>query len=280
MPAASTPRWRLGLAAAAMFLGSVDLVSPHAQTDSANPLSLRIPADIRVPCNRADDTQLTGLAEAEGGCGGTAIRFTDSVPAYGGADTVILRIWTGVDSCGETQIGIQKVTLQPIHPRIAVLPLENLAESEEGSRVLVRLLQNAILQATEVELISPGTVESGLLRARIRQPFLMEDEQRRRLGEGLEADYFLIGSLLAYETFDDPYSGRIPVVDCSFQLVTVSSGKAIWSETLHAVGSDGEWLFGLGVEHDITRLSGRLADKAVHNFMRVLRSTPCLISSF
>jgi len=244
---------------------------------AAEPLTLQCPPDTRVRCDRADDTEITGTAQTSGGCGGTSLVFTDSLPPMGGADTLLLRLWTAADSCGQTRSCVQRVALLPIRPRIAVLPLENLAESEEGSRVLARLLENAVLQSPQLELISPGTVESALLRGRIRQPFLLEDEQRRRLAEALDAHYLLVGSLLAYQTFEDPYSGPIPIVGCALQLLA-PEGRTVWSETFHAVGSDGEWLFGLGVEHDTARMSKRLAAKAIRRMIPLVESVPCRLA--
>jgi hypothetical protein len=42
------------------------------------------------------------------------------------------------------------------------------------------------------------------------------------------------------------------------------------------VGSDGEWLFGLGVEHDITRLAAGIARRSVEKFTDRVLAEPCL----
>ena len=217
------------------------------------------PETVTIPCHQLEDLNVTGRPVVAGGCGAAALEFRDSTLA---PDSLVFRIWTVSDTCGGVQTCFQTIRLTPGRPRIAVLPLENLAAAEDGARVLVRLLAEAISAEPSLELISAGKVDDALLRGRVRQPFLMDDEQRSKLGATLDAQYFVVGSLLNYQSYEDQYSGPIPMISCALQLQRASDGKAVWSESLHAVGNDGEWLFGMGVEHDITRLGRDLAKRA------------------
>jgi hypothetical protein len=105
----------------------------------------------------------------------------------------------------------------------------------------------------------------------------MDDEQRAKLSEMIDAQYFVVGSLLNYEVYQDPYSGPIPMISCTMQLQRAFDGKAVWSESIHAVGNDGEWLFALGVEHDITRLGRDLARQAAGEIADRLAKQPCAV---
>lgn len=235
-------------------------------------LTVSCPGDTTVRCEVLDDLKAVGHAEAKGGCGGVKVHYRDSVFAE---ELLVLRVWSAADTCGHSRVCTQRIQLLAGKSRLAVLPLENLAASEEGARVFMRLLEDAALGADAIETIPAADVEDALLRGRVRQPYLMDDNQRRKLASDLGADYFLVGSLLNYSVYDDAYSGRIPLVACALQLQRADDGKVVWSETLHASGNDGEWLFGLGVEHDITRLAGHASQKAIRQVVDRMGVTPC-----
>ena len=253
-----------------LFLAAATLASGSAL---AQELEISCPATATVRCERLDDLDATGHLVVSSGCGEAKISYSDSVVVI---DSTVYRRWLVTDSCGSTKQCVQAIRLIAGAPRIAVLPLENLAESEDGARVMVRLLEDALLRQPGVELIPAGQVDESIMRGRVRQPFLMDDDQRARLTGALDASYYVVGSLLNYSTYDDAYSGRIPIIACAFQLQRSSDGKTIWSETVHAVGSDGEWLFGLGVEHDITRLAGHVADRAVQHLSPRAKALSCI----
>ncbi|MBI3871867.1 MAG: hypothetical protein HY304_02185 [candidate division Zixibacteria bacterium] len=259
--------WTLSLA---VFVAQV------ANAQTLPTLTLTCPPDARIPCDHGTDTSLTGSATVAGGCGGSVVSFSDSIlTSSERGDTMLVRLWRVSDSCGQNQICRQRISLLPSPPEVAVLPLENLAGADEASRILARLLETVLGQSPHVRLVPAGAVEDAVLRQRVRQPYLMDDTQRQRLAGVLNAAYFLVGSVLAYKTVDDPYSGHIPTVACALQLTEARSGATVWSGTFHATGSDGEWLFGLGVEHDITRLAKRLADKAMRQATASLKPTVC-----
>lgn len=217
------------------------------------------PEAVTIPCHQLEDLSVTGRPAVVGGDGTAALEFRDSTLAR---DSLVIRIWNVSDTFGAVQTCFQTIRLTPGRPRIAVLPLENLAAAEDGARVLVRLLAEAVASSPVLELVSAGKVDDALLRGRVRQPFLMDDDQRSKLATTLDAQYFVVGSLLNYQVYQDQYSGPIPMIGCALQLQRASDGKTVWSESLHAVGNDGEWLFGMGVEHDITRLGRDLAKRA------------------
>lgn len=237
-----------------------------------DPLVLTCPDAKTVSCNQLDVLEMTGEAVASGGCGAPLLLYRDSILA---PDSLVLRIWSVADTCGGSQVCFQSIALTPSTPRIAVLPLENLSSAEEGARVLQRLLEDAMSKGKDWITVSPAKVEDAIMRGRVRQPVLMDDGQRRKLSEDLDAQYFIVGSLLNYEVVQDQYSGPIPMISCVLQLQHAVDGRVVWSESLHAVGNDGEWLFALGVEHDITRLARSLATKAVSEVSKRLPGEPC-----
>jgi len=239
---------------------------------AAEPLGLECPGQIAIPCTQRENLDITDRPVVFGGCGSPSVSFRDSVLA---PDSLVIRIWMASDSCGAVAVCFQALTLIYATPRVAVLPLENLSSSEDGPRVLQRLLESALGESTKFQLIPPARVDDAIMRGRVRQPVLMDGEQRGRLSRMVDAQYFVVGSLLNYEVYQDPYSGPIPMISCALQLQRAGDGKAVWSESLHAVGNDGEWLFALGVEHDITRLGRKLARKAAELIAQRMLALPC-----
>ncbi len=241
----------------------------------AAPLEIACPAPTHVTCLQLDNLDSTGRATATGGCGEIALSYRDSIMA---PDSLVVRTWSAADSCGEVVTCFQPIVLTARRPQLAVLPLENLSTAEEGPRVLQRLLEDALRQASSYDLVSPAKVDDAVLRGRVRQPVLMDDRQRTQLAAASGADYFLVGSLLNYETFQDQYSGPIPMISCTLQLFRAGDGRVLWSDSFHAVGNDGEWLFALGVEHDITRLGRELSRKVAQSLAKVMLRLPCTSS--
>lgn len=239
----------------------------------AEPLTVTCPDSKTIRCNQLEDMDVAGRSVATGGCGSLSLMFRDSTLAV---DSLVIRIWTAADTCGAVEVCFQSFVLTSAVPRIAVLPMENLSTGEEGARVLQRLLEEALGESLTYSLISPAKVDEAVMRGRVRQPVLMDDDQRRRLSQAIDATYLVVGSLLNYEVYQDQFSGPIPMISCALQLQRAYDGKTIWSESLHAVGNDGEWLFALGVEHDITRLGRNLARKAAEQISQNLAGKPCI----
>jgi TolB-like protein len=135
-------------------------------------------------------------------------------------------------------------------PQVAVLPFESVGPGEESGRVITRICQNLLATERDVQMADPGTVEDALVRLRIRVPVLATREQLDSLHAAVGCEYLLTGSVLAFGTREHPYAGKIGVVSMAVQVVRVADGKLLWAKTLSRQGSDGQWLFGLGTQHD------------------------------
>ena len=246
-----------------------------AEAQEADPIVMQCTADLTVGCNRSTDTAAIPIITT-GGCSELLRTFEDRVTPGPSPDRyTITRTWLARDTCGGSQSCVQTIHVVPAKARLAVLPLENLAESEDGARIFARLLQDQLSQTSKVDVVAAGDVETATLRARIRLPVLMDDVQSQRLRQALDVDYFVLGTVIAYHAVTDAYSGVIPTVGVSLQLRDGRTGKTLWSDTYHATGNSGEWLFGLGVEHDITRLAHSLARRACNQFTKVAKAPPC-----
>ncbi|MBI5867727.1 MAG: hypothetical protein HZB43_05465 [candidate division Zixibacteria bacterium] len=246
------------IAGAVLFAGT----ALRTGAQEAEPIAIQCTADLTLGCNRSTDTTALPIITT-GGCSELVRTYEDKLTPGPSPDRyTITRTWTATDTCGSAKSCVQTIHVVPSKPRLAVLPLENLAESEDGARIFARLLQDQLDQTSNFDVVAAGDVETATLRARIRLPILMDELQSQRLRQALDVDYFVLGTVIAYHTTTDVYSGVIPTVGVTLQLRDGRTGSTFWSDTYHATGDSGEWLFGLGVEHDITKLAHALAKRA------------------
>jgi TolB-like protein len=150
-------------------------------------------------------------------------------------------------------------------PVVAVLPFENLAVSDEGSRVVTRVCQGLVAQREEIRAVEPGEVEEALIDLRIRVPALMTEEQRRALRDTLHCDYVFTGTLLTYGHAEHPYAGKVGVVSLTAQIMQLVDAKVVWAETVSRQGSDSQWIFGLGTKHDPAILAEEICRSLVND---------------
>ena len=146
-------------------------------------------------------------------------------------------------------------------PSIAVLPFESVGPGEESGRVITRLFQNLLATQSNVQVADAGAVEDALIRLRIRVPVLATREQLDSLKAAIGCNYLLTGSVFTYGTREQPYAGKVGVVSMAVQVVRLEDGKLVWGKTVSRQGSDGQWLFGLGTQHDPAVLAESMCRK-------------------
>ena len=135
-------------------------------------------------------------------------------------------------------------------PLVAVLPFENIGGGAEGARTVTRICQSILTEEKGIHLADPGEVEEVLVRFRIRVPVLMTETQRDSLRATLKCDFALTGSVLSFGDLNHPYAGKVGIVSLTMQVLDLGSGRVVWARTESRQGSDGQWLFGLGVQRD------------------------------
>jgi hypothetical protein len=126
--------------------------------------------------------------------------------------------------------------------RIAIVPLENLAQDSQAGVRSTRLLATELLASGAVDVVEPGEVTAALNRlpGGVTQP---ATEQIISLGKALNVQALLLGTVAQSEA---TFSGRVavPVVTIDLRLVEVETGAAVWAATQSERGSTGSarWL--------------------------------------
>lgn len=150
--------------------------------------------------------------------------------------------------------------------RIAVLPFDNLSGEEDAGEKITEIFTVELLRMGSFSVVEPGRVKKAVMEKRIRTTRDMDIEAVKWLGESLEADLILAGSLLDFST-QESANKKVPMVTVIARLVKADSGVTVWAAYQSRQGDDKESLFGWG---RITSLS-ELARLAVSEMLQSLQ---------
>jgi len=151
------------------------------------------------------------------------------------------------------------------HPRIALLPFDNLSGREEQERLFTQTFLASLAKTGACDVVDLGRVETLLETLRIRSAGSLSPAQMAAVGDSLDVRYVLIGSVLeAGKVRTD--DGETPTMGASLRLVDVGTGRVIWADVHVVTGDDRETVFGWGRERSPERLLVRLAEEMLRDF--------------
>lgn len=151
------------------------------------------------------------------------------------------------------------------HPRVALLPLENLSGKSGADDLFGRVLFAEIVRTGCCDLIEPGRVESALDTLGIRSTGALTPADARRLAASLGAKWLLIGSVLELGTARTP-EGEVPSAAATLRMIEPDSAKVLWAGSAFRTGEDREMVFGFGREVQSERLQAAVAAELVKPF--------------
>src|SRR5205814_9391762 len=88
------------------------------------PPTIICPSNITLECPTLPTTNVTGVAAATDGCGLVTIGFSDSVSNSCAGASVIARMWTATDECGNTRSCTQTITVRDTTKPILTRPTD------------------------------------------------------------------------------------------------------------------------------------------------------------
>ena len=153
----------------------------------------------------------------------------------------------------------------PDHPRVALVPFENLAGREEESQIFTRVFFAQLVASGAVEMVDPAEVEAAMDSLGIRSAYSMTPAGQRALADTLHAPYLMIGSVLESGTIQGG-GGPVPAVGATLRLIEVANGKVRWAGVHFRSGEDRETLFGWGRVTSAERLVSDLAGDMLKDF--------------
>ena len=90
--------------------------STSVVVNDTNAPSLTCPSNVVLECPADTRTNVTGVATAQDGCGGVAIRYNDAFTNLCGGAMIIARTWTATDPCGNSTSAIQTISVRDTRP--------------------------------------------------------------------------------------------------------------------------------------------------------------------
>ncbi|MEW6050977.1 MAG: hypothetical protein AB1644_07955 [Candidatus Zixiibacteriota bacterium] len=155
---------------------------------------------------------------------------------------------------------------KPVHPRIAILPFENLSGKEKAGVKVTDYFHSLMTANPRYETVPYGQSFDVLRKLRVRSAALITNEQIDSVASLLNLDYLLTGSVLEYDEFENTYLGRTPQVSFNTRLIECSTGKTIWVGVANGSGDKGEVVFGLGAVRSADNLARSMVSDAVVKF--------------
>ena len=161
----------------------------------------------------------------------------------------------------------------PDHPRVALLPFENLAGREEQSQLFTRVFFAQLAASGALDMVDPAAVDAAMDTLGMRSAYAVTPAGLRALADTLHAGYVMIGSVLESGTVQGG-SGPVPAVGATLRLVEIPSGKVRWAAVHFRSGEDHETLFGWGRVTSAERLVDELAHDMLQDFRDAGRPAP------
>ena len=138
--------------------------------------------------------------------------------------------------------------------RIAVLPLENLTAHEYADEKIRSLIIMDML-ARDVDVIEPGEVMRAIRELRIRSAESISGRDIQSLGDLLDVDVILKGSVGTFE-MKKGTAVSYPEVSVHLMLLGVKTGDIVWS-AWHTSGGASFWTRHFGAEGKTLDDTGR-----------------------
>jgi TolB-like protein len=128
---------------------------------------------------------------------------------------------------------------------LAVKPLVNLSKYDEAGDVVMNSLLIELLDNRMFRIVDPGLVDHAVLQKRLRFTDRLPLATLRELGDSLNADYMLLGTVNEFDMITSRME-TVPLVSLSLRIVRCDTGTIFWAATHTRRGDDSETVFGLG----------------------------------
>lgn len=153
----------------------------------------------------------------------------------------------------------------PDHPRVALLPLENLTGQTDAAEVFGRLLFTELVRTGCCDPIEPGLVEEALDSLGIRYTGALTAADTRGIARRLNASYVMVGTVLEVGSVRTS-EGDVPSAAATLRMLAPDSARVVWANAGYRTGQDRESVFGYGRERSSERLQAALAAELLRPF--------------
>jgi len=155
---------------------------------------------------------------------------------------------------------------------LAVLSFDNISGHQDAGKKVVNLLLTELASTELFEIAEMGEVEKTLRSLRIRTTAELDSSRLRNLGEQLNVQVVIVGSVDEYELCQE--SGRtVPAVAISARMLQVQTGDILWAISHTRDGDDWETVFGFGRIISLSQLAQIVISEMVESLARKLKTS-------
>ena len=152
---------------------------------------------------------------------------------------------------------------------IAVIPFDNISGHPDAGKKVNNLLLTELARTELFKIADIGEVESSLRRLRIRTAAEIDLLKLKTLGEQLQVQTIIVGSIDEYELRQER-RGTTPVVAINARMLEVQTGDILWAVSHMHDGDDWEKVFGFGRVISLSQLAQIVVSEAVDSLTREL----------
>ncbi len=152
---------------------------------------------------------------------------------------------------------------------MAVIPFDNISGHPDAGKKAVNLLLTELVHTELFKIADTGEVESSLRRLRIRTTAEMDLSKLRTLGEQLQVQTIIIGSVDEYELRQEG-RGVIPIVAVNARMLDAQTGDILWAISHVHDGNDWETVFGFRKVTSLSRLAQIVVAEIVESLVKEL----------
>jgi TolB-like protein len=155
---------------------------------------------------------------------------------------------------------------------LAVLPFDNISGHQDAGKKVVNLLLTELASTELFQIAEVGEVEKSLRSLRIRTTAELDLSKLQNLGEQLNVQAIIVGSVDEYEVRQER-SGAVPVVAVSVRMLEVQTGDILWAISNAHDGNDWETVFGFGRIISLSQLAQIVVSEMVESLLQELKAS-------
>jgi curli biogenesis system outer membrane secretion channel CsgG len=147
--------------------------------------------------------------------------------------------------------------------KVAVIPLENLSQSQVAGRQATLILNTELLASETFSIVEPG--ETAKVLGEISAPTGQYNvEQIKEIGKRLEAQALIFGTVTETSTVRSG-AVTVPTVTMDLRMVETETGATVWAAS-HTEGR-------LGIGASLFGVGGKSSSETMHDCIRVILKT-------
>ena len=153
---------------------------------------------------------------------------------------------------------------------VAVVRFDNISGHPDAEKKVVNILLTEFTRANLFKIAETGEVEKFLRTLRIRTTTELDSSKLQQLGEQLNVQAIIVGSVDEYELLNEKGT-TVPVVGVNMRMLEVQTGDTLWVSSNTHDGNDWVTIFGFGKIISLSELAQIVISEMVDSLAQELK---------